>query len=191
MSIDILNQLVSLSAQFGALAGVAALIAAGINLGKAGGVVKDGTAERWKAGLSLLGFVVIAALGIFKPDLTAVILDEQAAKLATVLVFITGFLFQTGLVPVAHKAFSGFPLIGTSFSRSRSVAGKEKANEHGQGMVEYALILVLVAVIVIAALTIMGPLIANVFSTVNQSLTLPENGFVPAGLQVARVLIRL
>jgi pilus assembly protein Flp/PilA len=40
----------------------------------------------------------------------------------------------------------------------------------GQGMVEYALILVLVAVIVIAALTIMGPLLANVFSTINESL---------------------
>jgi len=42
--------------------------------------------------------------------------------------------------------------------------------ERGQGMVEYALILVLVAVVVIAALTIMGPLVKNVFSTVNNSL---------------------
>jgi pilus assembly protein Flp/PilA len=42
--------------------------------------------------------------------------------------------------------------------------------EKGQGMVEYALILVLVAVVVIAAVTIMGPLIGNVFSTVNASL---------------------
>ncbi len=42
--------------------------------------------------------------------------------------------------------------------------------ERGQGMVEYALILVLVAVVVIAALTIMGPLVQNVFNTVNQSL---------------------
>jgi pilus assembly protein Flp/PilA len=40
----------------------------------------------------------------------------------------------------------------------------------GQGMVEYALILVLVAVVAIAALTIMGPLVANVFSTINASL---------------------
>ena len=40
----------------------------------------------------------------------------------------------------------------------------------GQGMVEYALILVLVAVVVIAALTVMGPLVNNVFSTVNNSL---------------------
>jgi pilus assembly protein Flp/PilA len=42
--------------------------------------------------------------------------------------------------------------------------------ERGQGMVEYALILVLVAVVVIAALTIMGPLVKNVFSTINSSL---------------------
>ena len=42
--------------------------------------------------------------------------------------------------------------------------------EKDQGMVEYALILVLVAVVVIAALTIMGPLVRNVFSTINSSL---------------------
>ncbi len=42
--------------------------------------------------------------------------------------------------------------------------------EKGQGMVEYALILVLVAVVVIAALTIMGPLVSNVFATINGSL---------------------
>ncbi|MEI6291596.1 MAG: Flp family type IVb pilin [Chloroflexota bacterium] len=42
--------------------------------------------------------------------------------------------------------------------------------ERGQGMVEYALILVLVAVVVIAALTIMGPLVRNIFSTINASL---------------------
>ena len=42
--------------------------------------------------------------------------------------------------------------------------------ERGQGMVEYALILVLVAVVVIAALTFMGPLIGNIFSTINASL---------------------
>lgn len=42
--------------------------------------------------------------------------------------------------------------------------------QKGQGMVEYALILVLVAVLVIAALTIMGPLVANVFETINLSL---------------------
>jgi len=42
--------------------------------------------------------------------------------------------------------------------------------ERGQGMVEYALILVLVAVVVIAAVTVMGPLVGKVFSTINRSL---------------------
>jgi len=41
--------------------------------------------------------------------------------------------------------------------------------EKGQGLVEYALILVLVAVVVIAILTLLGPAIGNVFSDVMNS----------------------
>jgi pilus assembly protein Flp/PilA len=43
--------------------------------------------------------------------------------------------------------------------------------EKGQGLVEYALILVLVAIVVIAALMILGPIIGKVFSTINSSLS--------------------
>jgi pilus assembly protein Flp/PilA len=43
--------------------------------------------------------------------------------------------------------------------------------EKGQGLVEYALILVLVAIVVIAALMILGPIIGNVFTKINSSLT--------------------
>jgi len=42
--------------------------------------------------------------------------------------------------------------------------------EEGQGLVEYALILVLVAVVVIAVLAILGPLVGNVFSQINSNL---------------------
>ena len=42
--------------------------------------------------------------------------------------------------------------------------------EKGQGLVEYALILVLVAVVVIAVLTLLGPIIGNVFSRINTGL---------------------
>ena len=42
--------------------------------------------------------------------------------------------------------------------------------EKGQGLVEYALILVLVAIVVIAALMVLGPIIGNVFSQINSSL---------------------
>lgn len=42
--------------------------------------------------------------------------------------------------------------------------------EDGQGLVEYAFILVLVAIVVIVVLAIMGPQIGNVFSQVISSL---------------------
>jgi pilus assembly protein Flp/PilA len=42
--------------------------------------------------------------------------------------------------------------------------------EEGQGLVEYALILVLVAIVVIAILILVGPQIANIFSRVTNGL---------------------
>jgi pilus assembly protein Flp/PilA len=42
--------------------------------------------------------------------------------------------------------------------------------EKGQGLVEYALILVLVAVVVIAVLTLLGPIVSNVFSKINSAM---------------------
>lgn len=42
--------------------------------------------------------------------------------------------------------------------------------EEGQGLVEYALILVLVALVVIAILAVLGPQIGNVFSRVTNGV---------------------
>ena len=39
-------------------------------------------------------------------------------------------------------------------------------HEEGQGLVEYALILVLMAIVVIAILLILGPTVGNVFSNI-------------------------
>ena len=44
-------------------------------------------------------------------------------------------------------------------------------HEEGQGLVEYALILVLVAIVVIAILALLGPQITNIFSQVTAGLT--------------------
>ncbi|MBC7249256.1 MAG: pilus assembly protein [Anaerolineae bacterium] len=43
--------------------------------------------------------------------------------------------------------------------------------EEGQGLVEYALILVLVAIVVIVVLRLLGPMIANVFSDIISGLS--------------------
>ncbi|MCD6554795.1 MAG: Flp family type IVb pilin [Anaerolineae bacterium] len=42
--------------------------------------------------------------------------------------------------------------------------------EEGQGMVEYALILVLVAIVVIVILRLLGPAIADVFSNIMEAI---------------------
>jgi len=43
--------------------------------------------------------------------------------------------------------------------------------EKGQGLVEYAIILALVAIVVIAVMAVLGPIIGNTFSTINSSLS--------------------
>jgi pilus assembly protein Flp/PilA len=42
--------------------------------------------------------------------------------------------------------------------------------EEGQGLVEYALILVLVAVVVILILSLVGPAVGNIFSNIVRTL---------------------
>jgi len=42
----------------------------------------------------------------------------------------------------------------------------KKLQRKGQGLVEYALILVLVAIVIIVILSVLGPAIGNVFSAV-------------------------
>ena len=42
--------------------------------------------------------------------------------------------------------------------------------EEGQTLIEYALIIVLIAIVVIAALTLLGPTITNVFTNINTNL---------------------
>ena len=46
------------------------------------------------------------------------------------------------------------------------VASKEK----GQGLIEYAMILALISIVVIGALSLLGPRIANVFNTLSGTL---------------------
>jgi pilus assembly protein Flp/PilA len=53
--------------------------------------------------------------------------------------------------------------------RSKLAADRDNGEE-GQGMVEYALILVLIAVVVIVILTVVGQQVSNVFSNVSGGL---------------------
>ena len=65
-------------------------------------------------------------------------------------------------------------MLSTLFSRIQELAATAKARvtnrEEGQGMVEYALILVLIAVVVIIILSVVGKQVNNVFSNVSNGL---------------------
>ena len=50
------------------------------------------------------------------------------------------------------------------------IEGLKMVNQKAQGLVEYALILVLVAVVVIAILAVLGPDIGNIFSNLVAAL---------------------
>lgn len=43
-------------------------------------------------------------------------------------------------------------------------------HERGQGLMEYALILVLIAVVIVAILTVLGPQIGNLYSRVTTAI---------------------
>ncbi len=53
----------------------------------------------------------------------------------------------------------------------KKLFNKNTEKEEGQGLVEYALILFLVAVVVIAILVLLGPQIGSVFSAVSKGIS--------------------
>ncbi|MCP5100919.1 MAG: Flp family type IVb pilin [Chloroflexi bacterium] len=57
-------------------------------------------------------------------------------------------------------------MVLSQFIQADRWINRHAASEKGQGLVEYALVLVLVAVVVIAILTLLGPQIGNVFSRI-------------------------
>ena len=52
------------------------------------------------------------------------------------------------------------------------------SKEPGQGLVEYALIMLLVAIIVIVALALFGPAVGNLYSTVINSIQHAQAGAI-------------
>jgi pilus assembly protein Flp/PilA len=64
------------------------------------------------------------------------------------------------------------------------------AKEEGQGLVEYALILVLIAIVVIGILTLLGGKVSQVFSSINSGLSLAflAQQQIPGRAWLARVL---
>lgn len=106
--------------QLTALAGFAALIAFVINLGKVVGFVKDGTAEKWSAGLNLVGLIILFSVKIFRPDLDIEGIDQTLLQVANIGTYILGFVLQLGVSKFSNYAVKGVPIIGKSYSLDKS-----------------------------------------------------------------------
>ena len=113
--------------EFLQLVGVAALISALVNVGKAFGIVPDGAASNVSAGLSFTAFIAFVALKLFKPDVDFLVIDSQSKQIAEFTLYVLGFFIQMGLPAKFHQFLTGIPFFGYSFSEERWKSEKWKA----------------------------------------------------------------
>jgi pilus assembly protein Flp/PilA len=73
-------------------------------------------------------------------------------------------------VSVKYSQSEGVPRAIKKFFLERNYIMLFAPKEKGQGLVEYAIILALVAIVVIAVMRLLGPKIGNTFSTISSSL---------------------
>lgn len=113
---DWLGIVLKLAMGFGSLAGVAALVAALINVLKVFGAVKDETAGQWSAALNLVFFAVLVYFGVFQPQIATEVLDGYAGQIAMILLFVLGYLTQIFTSPAVHTQLKAMriPLLGAS-----------------------------------------------------------------------------
>lgn len=112
--------------QFAQLAGVAALLAAVLNVFKYFGLVKDGTAGTWYAALSLLVMGLMVFFHYFAPTVGIEFLDAQAAVIAKILLIVLGYLMQLKVGAGTAKTLKGMeiPVLGASSSEPAILRSK-------------------------------------------------------------------
>lgn len=106
--------------QWPSLVGIAALITVLVNIGKSVGLVTDGEATRWVAGLNILGMVVLILLKIFQPQWAVLYLDSVAGVIAQVMIILSGFALQLVTSYLTHQSIRGVPVVGKSFTLDSS-----------------------------------------------------------------------
>jgi len=88
-------------------------------------------------------------------------------RLQTLILFGDLYFF---VVQIQYKQFQGRSLENQKLLSERNYTMLFAPKEKGQGLVEYAIILALVAIVVIAVMRLLGPRIGNTFSNINSAL---------------------
>jgi hypothetical protein len=107
--------LLTLLAQFLALAGVGGLVSLLINVGKWIGWVKDGTAQSWSTIMNLVLFVGFVILKMFMPIQLGT-LNDKLLVLVPIFESVFAAIIQLLGSKLGHLALKGVPVIGSSYT---------------------------------------------------------------------------
>jgi hypothetical protein len=114
-----METILSILLQIGELVGVAAAIAAIINVLKTFGLVKDGQAGAWSAALNLIALAVLVGLKLYRPDLDLKEVDVQVGAFASIIGLVLSLVVQIKSASVVHTLLAyeaHIPVIGKSFT---------------------------------------------------------------------------
>lgn len=102
--------------EVGALVGFAALVSLVVNVLKVFGVVKDGTADKWVAGINLVGVLALYVTRLFLPDFDPAPIDSNLKEIATVGAYLLSYITMLLGSKLTYVAVKGLPVIGKSNS---------------------------------------------------------------------------
>ena len=101
-------------AEVGTLLGFAAFVMVLVNILKYFGVVKDGTADKWVAGLNLLGILLLYFTRLVRPEFDVLPVDATLKEVAVVGTAILSYVIMIGGSRLSYEAVRNLPLIGKS-----------------------------------------------------------------------------
>ena len=101
---------------FATLAGFGALVSLLVNVGKYFGIVKDGTADKWVAGLNLVGLVALFVIKTWFPQIDIMQLDANLGAFVIVLTVVFDYIITILGSKLTYLAVKNLPIIGKSYS---------------------------------------------------------------------------
>lgn len=113
-----MDTVLAILVQVGSLVGVAAAIAALINVGKQFGWVKDGQAGAYSATFNLIALGVLVAFKLYRPDVLLEDVDVQLGAFAQIMGLLLTLVAQIKVSSSTHTtlAVAEVPIVGKSFS---------------------------------------------------------------------------
>jgi hypothetical protein len=101
------------------LLGFSALVSLLVNVGKFFGLVKDDTADKWVAGLNLIGVLALYFTRMFIPDFDPTPIDSIMQEIAMVGAYVMSFVSMIFGSRLTYAITKGLPVIGKSFTDAK------------------------------------------------------------------------